>query len=227
MRVILLAVSVALAAQEGVPVRAAAGDYPARAKVAGGELAAEFLGRTVPAPEAPFVLVNYVAVELAVFSTPCEFNSGHFGLRVNGKQTLLAQTPGMVAAALQYPDWEGARGLEATAGAGNMDVVLGRKTNTVPRFPGDRRVPTAPPGTPGKTETNEKVAPWEWVGKLAWGDGPCKAPAAGLLYFPYKGSLAKLKTVELVYSGAEGKATLALRGSGAPPARSGAPADKP
>lgn len=227
MRLLFLAAGLTLAAQEVIPARAAATDYQAHARVAGGELAADFLGRTVPAPQAPFVTPAYVAVEVAMFVTEFEFNTGQFTLRLNGKQTVMAQTPGMVGASLQYPDWEGARGLEASGSAGNMGVILGRKTNTVRRFPGDRRVPTPPAGTPGKVETVTETAPWDWVAKLAWNDGPGRGPAGGLLYFPYKGSLAKLKTVELVYNGAGGKATLALRGSGGPRARSEAPADKP
>ena len=106
-------------------------------------------------------------------------------------------------------------------------VYLSRFDNNTPRFPGDRRQPQPPPGTPVKEEAVPENAPWDWVAKLAWEDGPGKGPAGGLLYFPYSGNLAKLKTIELIYNGPEGLVTLPLRGSALSPAKSAEPARKP
>jgi hypothetical protein len=215
-----------LRGQEILPARANPADYAAHAAIdAQQTIAAEFLGRTVPAPGAAFVLQHYLAVEVAMFTGEFTFQSGSFSLRLNGKGALLAQTPGMVAASLKYPDWENQHQITATAGVGNAGVILGR--NTKSRFPGDRREPTPPPGTPVKAEVETGLAPWDWVAKLAWEDGPGRGPAGGLLYFAYKGSLAKLKTIELIYNGAGGLTILTLRGSGASPAKSGGPGGKP
>ena len=227
MRLLLLAVAtLAISAQEIIPARTAPADYHAQATSGSLTLAADFQGRTVPAPSA-FILKSHIVIEIAIFTRDFNFNTGHFTLKLNGKTPLLAQTAGMVGGSLKYANWEGNRGIVASAGLGNANVILGRQS--APRFPGDRRhEPSRPPGTPAPPPTEQpEFAPWDWVEKLAWADGPGKGPAAGLLYFPYQGHLGKLKTIELLYNGPEGPATLALRGSAASPAKSTAPARKP
>jgi hypothetical protein len=215
-----------LPAQEIMPARAAAAEYKVHAVVAPDlTLAAEFQGRTVPAPNAAFILKHYVVVEVALYTRSHDFNTGQFSLKLNGKSPLLAQTPGMVAASLKYANWENQRQITATGSIGNAGVILGRDTSS--RFPGDRRAPQPPPGTPVQVETAPETAPWDWVAKLAWEDGPVKGPSGGLLYFPYQGNLAKLKTIELIYTNPAGLTTLTLRGSAVPPARSTEPARKP
>lgn len=227
MRLSLLALLTALLpAQESISPRAAPADYKAHAALSAEHtIAAEFLGRTVPAPNAAFVLPHYVVVEVAIFTKEFTFHAGRFSLKLNGKTALLAQTPGMVAASLKYPSWENQRQITATGNVGNAGVILGRDTTS--RFPGDRRAPQPPPGAPVQTETVPESAPWDWVSKLAWEEGPAKGPAGGLLYFPYQGNLAKLKTIDLIYNGPETLTTLPLRGSAAPPAKSATPARKP
>jgi hypothetical protein len=227
MRLAILALpAMLLPAQDYIPARPAPGDYKAHAVLSPEHtLAAEFLSRTVPAPNAAFILQHYVVVEVALFTRDYEFRGTRLSLRLNGKTPALAQTPGMVAMSLKYPSFENRRQMTAVGSVGNAGVVLGR--DTASRFPGDRRVPRPPPGTPVTEEPSEEPAPWDWVSKLAWEDGPVKGPVGGLLYFPYKGNLAKLKTIELIYNGPEGLVTLALRESGAPPAKSAAPARTP
>lgn len=210
-----------------MPARASAAEYKAHAVIGPSlTLAAEFQGRTVPAPNAAFVLKHYVVVEVALFTRSHEFNTGHFSLKLNGKSPLLAQTPGMVAASLKYANWENQRQITAAGSAGDATVILGRDSGTA-RFPGDRRVPQPPPGTPVKVETAPEMAAWDWVARLAWADGPVNGPSAGLLYFPYQGNLAKLKSIELLYNGAGAITALPLRALTVPPAKSAAPAGKP
>ena len=224
---LLAALPLIVPGQEKIPARAAPAEYKASAPITAElTLAAEFLGKTVPAPNAAFVLQHYVVVEVALFTREYEFNSGRYSLRLNGKTALLAQTPGMAAASLKYPDWENQRQITATAGVGDAGVILGRR-NTTPRFPGDRRAGSAPPGTPVNAVEVSENAPWDWVAKLAWEDGPVKGPSGGLLYFPYNGNLAKLKTIDLIYNSAEGLITLKLRGSDASPAKSTARGRRP
>ncbi len=143
-------------------------------------------------------------------------SAAHFRLRVNNKkQTLYSQTPGMVAASLKYPDWHERRGLEGSAGAGNAGVILGTPSS---RFPGDsrdrRRLP-APPRAPeeenrsGIERAPETKAEDAVVG-AALPEGPQRGPVAGCLYFPYDGKLKSLKTLELLYEGPRGTASLRL-----------------
>ena len=223
---LLLAALTLLPAQEKIPSRPSPADYKAHAPLTPQTtLAADFLGRTVPAPNASFVVKDYLVVEVALFTRDFTFNTGHFSLRLNGKSPVLPQTPGMVAASLKYANWENQRGVVASAGVGNAGVILGRDTSS--RFPGDRRVPTPPPGSPPRAEVQTGAEPWDLVAQLAWDDGPVRGPAAGLLYFPYSGNLAKLKSIELVHDSPAGPTRLTLRGSAASPAKSTEPARKP
>lgn len=228
MRLFLLAAFPLLAPAQGrLEARAAAAEYIAHVSISAQvTMAAEFLGRTVPVPAAAFVLQDYVVVETGVFTRSFAFRTDRFSLRLNGKTPLLAQTAGMVGASLKYPNWENQRQMTATVEQGNANVTLGRR-NTAARFPGDRRAPAPPPGTPVNPEVQRDDAPWDWVASMAWEDGAVTAPAAGLLYFPYKGNLAKLKTIELIYNAPEGVLTLPLRGSTASPAKSTEPARRP
>jgi hypothetical protein len=159
-------------------------------------------------------------VEIAVFPAKGQtfvFDTGKFSLRLNGKKSLvLAQTAGMVAAALKYPSWGSQRSMTATAGVGDAGVILGRDTTA--RFPGDRRAPQPPVGMPPKNpgpqsgiEKEPETPAWDWVAKLAWLDGEVRSPSAGLLYFPYEGNLSKIKQLELVIAAEAGEQTLTLR----------------
>lgn len=207
MRFLLLTLSTLLA-QESIPARAKPEDYKVSAVIGGHAIAADFLGHTVPAPEATFVTEDYIVIELAVFpaaKSDFRFDSGKFTLRVNGKKPeMLPQAPGFVAASLKYPSWEQRPRMEASGGIGNAGVILGR--DTTPRFPGDRRAPLPPPGMPPKQpggveiEKRETLRPEEWVTKLAWEDRAVKGPSAGLLYFPFRGKLDKIKKLELLYA---------------------------
>ncbi|MBI2690149.1 MAG: hypothetical protein HYX27_27905 [Acidobacteria bacterium] len=211
MRILLIALlSVLVQAQEKIPARERPAAYKANGAIGPLGVAADFLGRTVPAGAGSFALKEHVVVEIALFAKEFTFNSGEFSLRLNGKTPVLAQAPGMVGASLQYASWEGQRGVVAEAGVGNAGVILGR--DTAPRFPGDRRPSTGPNGTLRKEEIREN-APWEIVERLAWAEGAGKGPAAGLLYFPYSGNMAKLKTIELIYTTPNGQVSLFLRGS--------------
>jgi hypothetical protein len=48
------------------------------------------------------------------------------------------------------------------------------------------------------------------VQKAALPEGDRPLPVAGLIFFPYRGKADGIRTVELMYEGAAGKATLAL-----------------
>ncbi len=125
----ILLLAARASAQEAIPAKPSPADYKAAAKAGSLTLAASFEGHTVPAPDASFVIQHYIVIELALYpgkNKEIEFDSGQFTLRLNGKkQTLFAQTPGMVAASLQYGSFENTRRLEASGGVGNAGVILG------------------------------------------------------------------------------------------------------
>jgi hypothetical protein len=196
-------------------------EYPAHARVGTIIIAAENLGPSVPAPSGGIYLKDYIAIEVAVFSqsalrSTTPLSPSHFGLRINGSRSILRpDSPGFVAAALKYSDWERYRGLEARAGIGDAGVVLGRPTPTA-RFPGDRRpiegrAPNPVPRVESPVQQQKEETPIdELVQTAALLEGEPVLPTSGVLYFQYKGKLKKIKKLELVYEGPSGEVSLKI-----------------
>lgn len=162
------------------------------------EVTAEFWGRTVPlkndqgemkavASEQHLVVEATVRTEKrkSVRVTP-----GQFRLRINGaKYPLAPDTPGMASAAMQYPDWNGVRGVEAQAGP----VIIGRP-RPVPRFPGDPAGQSGAADNSGAGKTLDQA-----VAGASWVDGDVVGERTGLLFFAWKGKMSKIKTLELIW----------------------------
>ena len=201
-----------------LPPLPAAADYPASAVAGSVSLGAQYMGQSVTVQSVSFGVPGYLVVEAGVYPAKDKFttiSAGSFTLRVNGKQTLLAQTPGMVAASLKYSDWEQHRQVVAVAGP----VIAGRPEQA-PRFPGDRRppearapnlprVPTSP--APESGPAAEAARPEELVIQWALEEGSTGVPRRGFLYFPWKGKPKSLKSLDLIYQGDnDAKVTLKL-----------------
>ncbi len=159
---------------------------------------AGFCGHAVPHKGTTYFTAGHVVVEVEVLpdkANPIRLSSGEFRLRVNGKKELLeAETPGMVAASLKYSDWSQRPQLQAQAGP----VIVGGPRQQ-PRFPGDRQ-----PGTPSRTDArvDDREAPQtdaEAVVEAALPEGLTLGPTKGLVYFPYRGKLKGLKTIEILW----------------------------
>ncbi len=196
-------------------------DYPVHAAVGRATIAAENMGHSIAAPGGMLFAGDYLVIEVAFYSDskePLALAAGQFKLRLNGRKTLIfPQSAGMVAASIKYPDWEQRPNLTVAGSAGNAGVIVGQPRATE-RFPGDRRAPEnrlpQPPRAPDQDHTGLDKAPapstGEIVQRAALPEGEVKLPAGGLLYFPYKGKLSTLKSVELIYEGPSGGATLRL-----------------
>jgi hypothetical protein len=208
---------------DGTSPRPKPTDYSAQAHVADLTIAAEYQVRSFGAGRSVFVTEDYLVIEVALYSNardPLVVSANRFQLRVSGsKHPLLAQTPGMVAASLKYPDWERRRVMEARGGVGDTEVIVGRPPVTG-RFPGDptpsqTRLPRPPQAPPQEdrsgAEPETAASPAEVAVEMALPEGSKQLPVAGYLYFPYKGSPRKIKTVDLLYQGPEGSAAVKLK----------------
>ena len=156
---------------------------------------AEFCGHSVPFAGTAYFAAGHIVVEVEVLpdkSTPIRLTSGEFRLRINGKKDLLApETPGMVAASLKYSDWSQRPQLEAQAGP----VIMGRPRQQS-RFPGD----TQPGQQPNRSDDRPPPkTDAEAVIEAALPEGTTLGPTKGLVYFPYRGKLKGLKTIELLW----------------------------
>ncbi len=197
-----------LGGEDGLPARKAPSDYEAHGRVGDVEIAADFLVHSVPIPQQPLLVEDYLVVEVAWFpreGKPVSVNAGRLTLRVNGrKEALLSQTPGMVAASFKYPDWRQRPTVVGGASSGDAGVLVGRPPQ-VSRFPGDRRpdasrLPQPPQGAPPDPNLPEKEMfdAAAAIVAISLPEGPTRHPVSGLVYFPFSGRLKSIKRVELL-----------------------------
>ena len=180
----------------GIPPRSGPSDYPAQAKVGKVTIAAEFAEHGIPTPEGVLSSDNYVVVELAVFGpegTRLPVSFSDFSLRVNGKKNpVQAESFERAGASVKDPEWAP---LEKPEKSSSTSIGGGRNETSAP-----------PPGPPA-----ELRRAWaKRVMQAAWAEGERPLPRAGLLYFPYGGKAKGIHSLELIYSGEAGKATLNL-----------------
>jgi hypothetical protein len=180
--------------------RASVNDYQAHARVGPVSIGAEFMRHAVPTPQGEFSTEDYVVVETGFFGAPGEkatLSVQDFSLRVNGKKPVPSQPYGVVLSNLKDPDWQPPEPAKPKAG--------GLSTGGEGGNPGD------PPPTPPKMPMPLVHAMEIKVEKASLPEGDRTLPEAGLLFFPYHGVGDKIKSVELIYSGPAGKATLTLQ----------------
>lgn len=180
----------------GMPPRSAATDYAARVQVGDFTLAAEFAGHNVPRPEDPLTTDDYVVVEAAVYGPngiKVNLSPDQFSLHINDRKPSPAVTFVVVASSLKDPEWvppDQPKAKSKTSFGGGGD-------NTT----------TLPPKVP--IELRRKMAQYIEVNSLP--EGEHALPQAGLLFFPYRGKSQSIHSMELMYNGPAGKATLALQ----------------
>ena len=200
---------------EGTAPKPAATDYPVTTRFGDTAIAADFMIHSISGEGQTFFVEDYLVVEVAIY--PDKFKeiavaNTQFVLRLNGKRTLVTQTPQFVAASLKYPDWERRPTLVGQAGP----IIVGRPQQ-VERFPGDPtvgqgrlpeqpRVPSQLPSSRAETPKAQDIAL-----EMALPEGTHKHPVSGYIYFPYKGKLKGLKTIELVVKSGPNEAVLKLR----------------
>jgi hypothetical protein len=180
----------------GLPPRLAATDYQAHAQAGTLTIAAEFKGHAVPMPEETLTTDDYVVVETAFFGPPeakVKLSLEDFSLRINGKKTALPAQPfGLVFQSLKNPELEP----PASAAKSKTNVGSGGQSDSAP-----------PPVFHLPTEV--KHAMQQHVQKAALPQGDRVLPLAGLIFFQYRSK--NIQSVELIYNGPAGKATLALQ----------------
>jgi len=187
---------------KGLPPRATPGDYQSHAQAGTFTIAAEFAGHTVPNPQGPLTTEDYLSVEIGLFGPPdakLKISADDFTLRINGKKNSLSSVPyGLVIGNVKDPEWEPPEKKEAKS-----------KTSLGGGGQSDKPEPGAPPPVVHiPFEVQRAMAQRVRIAALLEGDRPL--PQAGLIFFRYGGKEKGIRTIELVYSGAAGKATLDL-----------------
>jgi hypothetical protein len=185
---------------EGTPPRTAPADYQAHAAAGNLTIAAEFTGHSVATPESILNTEDYVAVEVAIYGpnqTPVKISRDDFSLRINGKKTALPSQPyGLVVKTLKDPELEPTKSENEAA---KTSISSGGKNSAGEAAPPYR----VPDGL--RHEYSIRLL------KLSLPEGERILPQAGLIYFTFRGRTDKLQSIELIYNGAGGTATLPLQ----------------
>ncbi len=187
-------------ASKGLPPRASPSDYQAQAKAGAVTIGAEFMGHSVPTPEAIYTTEDYVVVEVGMFGAPdaaARLSVEDFSLRINGSKKVLSNQPYELAyKSLKDPSWEPPKTEEKSKSSFSANGGGGN--------PGD------PPPLPPKMPLELRRVMEQHVQRSAMLEGDRPLPQAGLLFFEYRGKTKGITSLELIYNGAAGKATLDL-----------------
>ena len=188
---------------KGMPPRATPADYQAQAQAGAVTVAAEFRGHSVPTLEATLSTEDYVVIEMGLFGSPgarIKLTPGDFSLRINGKKTLLPSQPyGLVIGTVKDPEWEPPA---PAASKSKTSIGGGGK--------GEQGEGNAPPA-PVQIPIGVQRAMAQHVQKASLPEGDRALPVAGLIFFQYRGKASGIHSIELIYAGSAGKATLALQ----------------
>lgn len=190
---------------KGMPPRATPGDYQAQAQVGKVTIAAEFMGHAVPRPEGPLSTEDNVVVETGLFGPPdgrIRLSSGDFSLHVSGKNGKMTVLPSrsyvLVLRSLKDPEWAPPEAADEKKKSSTSISTGGQS--------GDGGTP-APVHVP--IELQRAMA--QYTQKSSLPEGDRTLPVAGLMFFEYRGKTQNIRSLELVYDGPAGKATLKLQ----------------
>ncbi len=181
--------------------RATPGDYQAQAPAGPITIAAEFTGHSIATPQTILSTEEYVVVEVGVFGPPgarVKLSHEDFSIRINGKKMPSpAQPYGLVSKNAKDPDWEALAPPETKKSKGGVSSGGGGQSDAGP--PPVLHVPVEL-----KRAMEQKVL------KASLPEGDRVLPEAGLIYFEHGGKVTNIRSIELIYAGAAGKATLTL-----------------
>ncbi len=190
-------------AAQGLPPRATPADYQIVGKAGSVTIAAEYDGHSVPLAEGPLKTEDFVIVEAAFFGPSgarLTLTPGDFSLRVNGKKMPLPAVPaGRVLRSLKDPAYEP----QTKSMVGKTQVNDGGGGRGGGGGGGDDG-PPPPPKVPIEVQLSMEKR----TRKASMPEGDRPLPQAGLLFFDFGG---KARSVELIYDGPAGKATLNLQ----------------
>ena len=184
---------------KGMPPRVAPTEYQAHGEAGPLTIAADFTGHSVATPEATYTTEDYVVVEVGLFGAPgarAKLSTGDFSLRINGKKTASPSQPyQLVFKALKDPEWE------------PPSKESKSKTSIGGGGGGDSGGPPAPVHMPMEL----RRAMEQRVQRVTMLEGDRALPQAGLLFFEYRGKTQGIRSLELIYNGSAGNASLTLQ----------------
>jgi hypothetical protein len=164
-------------------------------------IGAEFKGHIVPTLEGnPLTTQEYVVVEVGLFGpagSKTNLSVTDFALRVDWQKTPLPCQPyGMVTASLKDPEWIPPEQEKDKSSAASED----EDRYSAQKKPEEVKIPL---------ELVRTMA--QRVQKVALPLGERQLPQAGIIFFRYRGNTSKIESLELIYNGPSGPASLKLQ----------------
>jgi hypothetical protein len=188
---------------KGMPPRVAATEYQSHGQAGSILIGAEFDGHSIPTPDHTFSTEDYIIVEAAFFGPAgahLTLARDDFSLRIAGKKMPLASEPfEVVMRSLKDPEWLPPQ-TDDSKDKGSSSLTSGLSGN------GDK-LPPLPPKMPFPLKRAMELQ----VHRAMMLEGDRMLPQGGLLFFRYGGKPENIRGLELVYSGAAGKATIELQ----------------
>jgi hypothetical protein len=186
-------------------------EYPLAAESTEASIGAEFMVHSIMSQEQTWVANDFLVVEVALYPKGTKgitIANSMFKVSIDGKRMIDAQSPYMAASEMTNPYMD--------MGSGGVGGIGQREG---PRFPGDtrpdqNRLPVPPGGTPrdnSGVEQRPVQTMREAVIASALPEGKTDKPVSGLLYFPFRGKLKKVKSIELVTTIGSENVVLRLR----------------
>jgi len=187
---------------KGLPPRTTPAEYQAQGKAGTVTIAAEFKGHSIPTMQGNTLTTeDFVVVEVGFFGPSdarLKLAADDFSLRINGKKSPLPSQPyGLVLSSVKDPEWEP----PASSNSKSKTSVGGSG-----KEPGDNSPPA-----PVKVPIEVQRAMAKNVQKAVLPEGDRALPQAGLIFFQYRGKEKGINSIELIYAGPAGKATLNLQ----------------
>ena len=205
MRWLLYVCSVGLAfAQGGTEPKPKPEDYELHAIAGRAGLGAEFMVHSFSGQGQTYIVKDFLVVEVALYpekGTTIHADPAAFTLRVNGnKRSLSAMPAASVVTAIERPEWRSGPRLDGGAGMGGVILGIpgtgGGEGPTQP-MPSPPRAPD--PNRPPGIDAPEKVSPNELLVRTAFPAGDFKGPVSGFIYFPHRGKMTSIKSLDLLY----------------------------
>ena len=186
---------------KGMPPRAAPADYQAQAQAGTVTVAAEFTGHAVPTAQGTLSTEDYVVVETALFGPPGArtqaIHRGLFAPHQREEEPCPASLTGWWSVPSKIPN--GSRLFQPES-----------KSKTSIGGGGQGGKSDAPPA-PVHMPIELQRAMAQRVQKASLPEGDRALPQAGLIFFQYRGKTERIHSIELIYAGPAGKATLTLQ----------------
>jgi hypothetical protein len=199
--ILLLLAAVAVWAQGSEP-KPKPEDYEIHGRAGSLDIGADYMVHTYSGEGQTCIAEDYLTVEVAVYppkGVKLRIDPFDFTLRINGKRPAISpQSPQTAAAGLSNPQWNptGPR-IEGIAGLGNIGVILGGPPGMGRPAP---RTPRAPePEDRSGLGKKESLSAPELLVRVALPSGVYNGPVSGFLYFPFKGKIKSIGSLELLY----------------------------